>query len=139
MLKDKFLAPILLTLFFLLFSIKKTNDWFFLFIFLLIILVVLCIVLYMRKDFYIQNFSSDSEFINIEYQRNFSEKQMNKFSISSKSIKSVDFGSKSFFEPFHKVSIRYTDDNGLFDKTTFKTNDDKTFIRLIYKLKVVKN
>lgn len=138
-LKDKFLAPILLTLFFGLFSIKKTSDWFFLLIFLLILIVVLCLVFYMRKDLYIQKFSSDSEFINIEYQTNFSEKQKNKFSISTKLLKSVDFSSKTFLEPFHKISIRYTDEDGLFDKTTFKTNDDRTFIELIYKLKIVKN
>ena len=101
----------------------------------LIILVILCLVLYLRKDLYILSFSGDSESINIEYQKNFLEKQTEKFSINLQSIKSVDFSSKSFLEPFHKISIRYTDENGLFDKTTFKTNDDNTFIELIYKLK----
>ena len=137
--KDKFLAPILLTLFFGVYSIKKTNDSIFILIFLLIILVILCLVLYLRKDLYILSFSGDSESINIEYQKNFLEKQTEKFSINLQSIKSVDFSSKSFLEPFHKISIRYTDENGLFDKTTFKTNDDNTFIELIYKLKKEKN
>ncbi|WP_211272621.1 hypothetical protein, partial [Gelidibacter algens] len=133
--KDKFLGPILLTLFFMLFSIKKTNDLLFLLIFLLIILAVLCLAFYLRKDFYIIKFSADSESTNIEYQRNFSEQVSDKFSIHSKSIKTLDFSSKSFLEPFHKISIRYVDESGLYDKKTFKTNDDKTFIELIYKLK----
>ena len=137
--KDKFLGTILLTLFFGVYSIKKTNDSIFILIFLLIILAILCLVLYLRKDLYILSFSGDSESINIEYQKNFLEKQTEKFSINLQSIKSVDFGSKSFLEPFHKISIRYTDENGLFDKTTFKTNDDNTFIELIYKLKKEKN
>lgn len=47
----------------------------------------------------------------------------------------MDFNSKSFLEPFHKIFIRFVDENGLYDKKIFKTNNDRTFIELIYELK----
>ena len=47
-------------------------------------------------------------------------------------------GSKSFLETFHKISIKYIDEEGFYDTKTLKTNNDDAFINLIYELKKVK-
>lgn len=133
--KDKFLGPILLVLFLSIYSLKKTNDYFFLFILLLVSLAILCLVFYFRNDLYIQNLYFDSELIEVECQKGFSKSKTIKFSLISKSIESVDFCSKSFLDSFHSISIRYLNEEGLYEKQTFKSNDDKEFIELIYKLK----
>ncbi len=138
-LKDKFYIAILLPLIFTLISIKKTDDWLVLLILFLIMMVILSIIFYLRNDLYIQSFSANSELIIIEFQKNFSKNKIKKITIPPKLIKSIDFNSKSFLEPFHIITIKFKDENGLYDKKSFKTNNDEIFIKLLFKLKVEKN
>lgn len=137
-LKDKFSIAIVLPLFFTLINIKKTDDWLFLLIIFLIMVVILSIIFYLRNDFYIQSFSTNSELIKIEYQKNFSKNKIEKITITPKLIKSIKFNSKSFLEPFHIITIKFKDENGLYDKKSFKTNNDEIFIKLLFKLNVEK-
>jgi len=132
--KDKFLGPILIILLFALFNIKKTNDWLFLLIILLIGFTILSIVGYLRNDLYIKHFSLENEILLISFQKNFSKNKEDKFSHNSKSLELVKFRSKSFLDPFHIITVRFQDENGFYDTKSFKTNKDKTFIELIYKL-----
>lgn len=132
--KDKFLVPVLVTLFLGIYGLINTDYSFLIMVIILIILTILCLAMYLRRDLYIHSISGDSKSINIEYQKNFSEKQIENTSFNLNTIKSVDFRSKSFLDPFYKISIQYSDENGIFDKTTFKTNDNKTYMELINKL-----
>ena len=134
-LKDKFLVPFLLILFFGFVSFKKINDWVFLLTFLLILLTILCLVYYFRNDCYIHNYSIENNSLRIQYQKNFFKNQVITFSTDLKSIESLKFHSRSFLDTFHVISFKYIDKEGLYEKKTFKINNDKTFVELIYKLK----
>lgn len=133
--KDKFLLPILLTLFWGLVYFKKTNDWVFLLSFLIIMLLLLCIVFYLKNDYYIVNYSIENNLLKIQYHKNFSKKQLNTFFADCKSMESVKFNSKSFLDTFHVISFKYVDKDGLYNKKTLKTNNDKVFIDLLHYLK----
>jgi hypothetical protein len=137
--KDKFLGPILIILLLALFNIQRTNDWLFLLIILLIGFTILSIVGYLRNDSYIKQISLENEILLIYFQKNFSKNREDKFSTNYKSLELVKFRSKSFLDPFHIITVRFQDDNGFFDTKSFKTNNDKTFIKLIYELKKEKN
>ncbi len=80
----------------------------------------------------------DNKLLQIHYQKNFKKKQIEKFSVNAKSIVSVSFRSKWFLEHFHKISIQFIDENGLYDRVTFKTNNDWTFIKLLYEVEKIK-
>ncbi len=133
-LKDKFLSPLLITLFYTFFYIGKSKDLVFFSIFFLIILTVVFIVHYFKTDLYIQNFSIINNTVEIKYQRNFSNNNIKSFLSNSKIIKSISFNSKSFLDVSHTISIKYIDKNGLHLKKVFKTNNDNTFTRIISNL-----
>ncbi len=133
--RDKFLAPILITLFFGLFYFRKTSDWIFLVSLLIIILTIMCLLFYFKNDYYIQNYSIENGSLKIQYQKNFSEKHSSIFITDSKSIESVKFNSKLFLDTFHVISFKYIDNDGLYGKKVFKTNSDKIFIEIIHYLK----
>jgi hypothetical protein len=137
--KDKFLYPILLVLFIGLFNFIKLNDWGFILIFHFILLTVLCILLYLKTDYYIQNVSIENDILRIQYQKNFAKDNVNTVLIDSKSLKSFKFNSNSSPNSSHLITIRYIDDEDLHYKKTFKTNCDDTFIKLINELKRIKN
>jgi uncharacterized protein with PQ loop repeat len=132
--KDKFLGPISIVLLFALFNIKRTNDLFFLLIILLIGFTILSIAGYLRNDLYIKHFSLENGILLISFQKNFSKNIEDKIFHNSKSLDLVKFRSKSFLDSFHIITVRFQDENGFYDTKSFKTNDDKTFIELIYKL-----
>lgn len=137
-LKDKFSGPVLLTMFIGLINWKNTNDWVFYFCLLIAALSVLLIVNYIRKDLYIKSFSAGSECIKIQYKKNFNKTPIN-FALPNNFILSFNFSSKSWLEPFHRISIKYLDENGFIYKKTFKISVDKSFVELIYFLEKEKN
>lgn len=136
-LKDKFIAPILITIFFNLFNIKETNDWVFFLILLLALLTILGIVYFFKKDLYIQDFTIENDSLNIQYQKNFSKHKARTFFIDSKSIDSITFSSKSFLDTFHVISIKHINEDGLYNIKTFKTKNDDTFIKIIHHLNLL--
>ncbi|ARV13867.1 hypothetical protein [Polaribacter sp. SA4-12] len=137
--KDKFLYPILVLLFIGVLNLKKSNDWGFILIFILISLIILCIIFYLKSDYYIQDISIENDILRIQYQRNFAKDKVNTVSIDSKSLKSFKFNSNSSPNSSHLITIRYNDDEDLHYKKTFKTNCDDTFIKLINELRRIKN
>lgn len=137
--KDKFLHPILVVLIIGFLNLKKSNDWGFILIFLLISLITLCIIFYLKSDYYIQDISIENDILRIQYQRNFAKDNVNTVLIDSKSLKSFKFNSNSSPNSSHLITIRYIDDENLHHKKTLKTNCDDTFIKLINELKRIKS
>lgn len=137
--KDKFLHPILIVLIIGSFNLKKSNDWGFTLIILLISLITLCIIFYLKSDYYIQDISIENDILRIQYQRNFAKDNVNTVLIDSKSLKCFKFNSNSSPNSPHLITIRYIDDENLHHKKTLKTNCDDTFIKLINELKRIKS
>ena len=132
--KDKFLGPILI-IFCVSFLYKgKMNDWFFLLTLMSVLLTILCLIFYFKEDNYIINFSIESEMLKIEYQKNFSKNKVKIFSDEAKSIESIKFNSKSFLDTFHVISIKYKDNEGLYNVKTFKMCKDKDFTDILHYL-----
>ncbi|WP_178988114.1 hypothetical protein [Winogradskyella schleiferi] len=138
-LRDKLLGPILIILVIGTFCFIKMSGSVFIAVFLSISFVILLSISICRTDRYIHNYIHEDEVFTIEYQKNFSKNKMNTFSINSDSIRSFKFYSKTFLDPFHRVSINYFDDEDYIDEKIFKINNDDKFINLIYELKKEKN
>jgi hypothetical protein len=135
-LKDKFSYPITFTLVWgILQFIFHKNDWIFLILSLSIMVLILSLVSYYKTDNYIQKILIENESINIQYQKNFFEGKPNIFSINTNSVKSYKFSSKSILDFSHSISIKFIDENNLYNKITFRTNNDDYFIDVIYLLK----
>lgn len=138
-LKDKLSYPITFTFFWGIVQFTEyKNDWDSFVISLLFFLVILSFLSFSMTDNYIQKNLIENESIHIEYQKNFLKDKPNIFTTDSKSIESFEFSSSSFLGSSYSISIKFIDENNLYDKITFKTNNDSYFIDLIYVLKKIK-
>lgn len=133
-LKDKFIGPLLFSLFVALMTIRS-GDWLFSILFFLGTFLVSSFALNLEIFLYIQDYSINNESVSFQFQKSFLKNKTETISILLESVESVDFRSKSFLEQFHMISIKYVDPNGLFAKHTFKTKNDEAFIKLLYRLK----
>ena len=92
----------------------------------------------LRNDNYIKNYSFSGGILTIDYFKDF-KKHINTATINLSSIEKVKFSSnKSFFAPFHVVSIKYVDNEGLHQLKAFKIENDASFIMLVYELSIEK-
>lgn len=134
--RDKFAWSILLVYLFIVSVFKSPAVyWFVPGISFFIMFSVFSAIVYFKEDFYLHSYMKKAESFEFKYQKNFSKRKIHEFSLSRKSIASVDFSSNSFPKSFHKISIKYLDENGHSKKKTLKILDDATFIQLLYKLK----
>ena len=105
-----------------------------LFFLLSILIPILYSIFFFKKDLYIKTYKFENEIFFIKYQKKTNESKLDRISIPANAIKSVKFASKSFFDRFYIIKIKYVDAQGLYNLKTFKTNSAKTFALINYNL-----
>jgi hypothetical protein len=129
--KDKFLTPIILSLLGCSGFISINNNWLWYFVAVFSFFILLSLFEYFKKEYYVKDYSIDKEDITFKYQINFSEQKVDELKIQNSSIKSLKFRSKSFLDPFYYLTVKYIDNENLYDKRSFKVLDKNQFTKII--------
>jgi len=135
--KDKFLGPFFFLFLYCLFYFDSADGWFLSFL-ALTISIILFVIFRFRKDFYMHNYFLEKETFTINYQKNFYKNEILTCILKPESVSSFSFQTNKFPYTIYGVSIKFLDDDGLYDKITFKIKNDDMFINFISDLNKVK-
>ena len=137
-LKDKLPYPIGFTLVYFFLRIKGCESFYLLTLTSFLIFIVIYAFTFLRSDNYVRSVNFDKKSIEFIYQKNFAAGNLINFKLDLSTLKSFKFRSKAFLEFSNFVSIKFLNDDNLFETIELKTDNDEIFIEILKNLNEAK-